>query len=162
MRDTSINRLETAKICTSPDSFIKDKPGWIAILSNDITVYQDDGRPNCNPPSSWIRLGDYIRKNKLSIMELKIKFRSNIQSPLPKNAAGYFFCHKSITVHGINATKNFFLIGVLDLETSTVALQLWKIPELVLCGRYVRMIDDCKKDRLIVNEAYHYEPFLAR
>ena len=39
-------------------------PMWIAKLSNGETIYQDDGRPEVEPASAWLRLKDYCDQEK--------------------------------------------------------------------------------------------------
>ena len=37
-------------------AYADSNPIWIVKLSNGETVYQDDGRPDVEPESAWLRL----------------------------------------------------------------------------------------------------------
>lgn len=74
---------------------------WVAILDNGEKIIGYDG-------NEWLEL----KNNKHSIVELKLKFRTHIISPLPKNQDGYFF-GKSCTFTGGNVTHSC-IIGYLQ------------------------------------------------
>lgn len=135
-------------ICEKQDDFLEDKTIWVAVLSNDKIIYQDDDRVGYEEKSAWIRLKKYILENKLSIKSFYLKFRSNIVSSTPNNASGYFF---SKGIMGSIATKNVFYYVVGHIESNKVYIKKFKIPELLCFDEEVREVYDCKEDQLIFN-----------
>lgn len=124
-------------VCKEEDDFIFERPRWIAHLSNGERVYQDDGRPEMEPPQAWLRLKDYCRQNKVDVVNLTLQFRSHHEAPLPANAKGYYFINKIVKVQLMPCIE-FLLIGyVID---GKIKVQHWKIPELICFGEDEREI----------------------
>lgn len=138
-------------ICTSFDEYVKYKPIWIAQLSDGTTVYQDDYREGLEVPVAWRRLKQYTSFKEIGVVDLYLRFRSNIIRPLPKDGDGYFFCNKIL--QPVTSSKkiiiNFYVIGV--VKNKLVFTQTYKIPELLLAEQSTRRIEDCE-DYLICNK----------
>jgi hypothetical protein len=115
-------------ICTKEDDFTFEKPRWLAVLNSGKTVIQDDYRPGLANHSAWLRLKEYIEETGDNIVELKLQFRSNHESPLPKNADGYFFSHMLASVNG-GENIGFFVIGW--VEDGKLQVQKWHVPSLL-------------------------------
>ena len=52
-------------------AYADSNPIWIVKLSNGETVYQDDGRPDVEPESAWLRLKQYCEDNNLHKTNMK-------------------------------------------------------------------------------------------
>lgn len=115
-------------LCLAYDDYLIDRPCWVAELSNGLTVYQDDGRPEVDPPSAWIRLRNYLKETGEYIKKMYLQFRSHIETPLPEGAEGYYFSHMLLTAAGAKRNATFFVIGYLRGES--IYIQKWKVPEL--------------------------------
>lgn len=93
-------------ICTvlSPDE-IRHEPGWIARLSDGITVYSKHGR------RSWLELKQYLAENRNKwIVGLTFRFRDHCVD-IHAGAADYFFAHGADGwLDG--PTYNFYLGGI--------------------------------------------------
>lgn len=112
---------------------------WIAKLNNGEVIYQDDSRPFFNPPSAWLRLKDYCRKESLAIREIGLKFRSHEEwGFLPKNADAYFFSRSAAAISGYPETLNFYLLGA--VMNGELLIQRWQVPELLCVGTQSRPI----------------------
>ena len=136
-------------ICTQPDEFIEEKCRWIAALSNGISVYQDDLREGCEESSAWRRLRQFVTKEKLSIINLHIQFRSHIIRPdLPVAPDAYFFCNKIVQFLG-GRSLDFYVVGY--LKDGLVFRQTFSTPELILFGQDVKKENEVLEDFLIRN-----------
>ena len=62
------------------------KSRWIASLSNGETIFEDY-RDGLEP--AWVRLGEYVVENGLSITNLRAHFESGKTVPLPAGQEGY-------------------------------------------------------------------------
>ena len=100
------------------NTYADNNPLWIVTLSNDETIYQDDGRPNIKPASAWVRLKKYCEINDLHITNMKLRNRSNIED-VGSDCDGYFFCK------GAGA----LIVGTLTGEKLSV--KRWRLPELI-------------------------------
>lgn len=138
-------------ICTSFDDYVRYKPIWIAELSDGTTVYQDDNREGLEIPVAWRRLRLYTKIEKTKIVDLYLRFRSNIIRPLPRNGDGYFFCNKILQpiTSKNRIIINFYVIGV--VKNKLVFTQTYKIPELLLAEQSVRNLENCE-DYVICNK----------
>ena len=114
------------------DSYINvyadNNPIWIVTLSNDETIYQDDGRAGVQPQSAWSRLKIYCEKNDLYIQNLKVKNRSHLED-VGSNHDGYFFCKGAGGFLFDGHTLHTFVIGVLEGEK--LRTKTWRLPELI-------------------------------
>jgi hypothetical protein len=113
-------------VCTELDNFLEDKTIWIAKLSNNLLVYQDDDRYG-RIPNAWIRLKEYIKKNNLSVIALAVRFRSHIVE-IPPNSKGYYYA-KSIFMNG-STSKDCIAIGYYNEDTNKFDVTDFAIPEL--------------------------------
>lgn len=127
-------------ICTKIDGWLEDvylsKARWEVVLSNGLTVYQDDDRPGLKPASAWERLYDYCRENDVYVQSMIIRFRSHVE-PIGSNADGFFFS-KCVTA-GFSSSMDSFLTGTLVNGILTVSK--WSIPALTKS----LFIDDSKE-----------------
>ncbi len=101
---------------------------WVAELDGGEEVYMDDGRPGADPPQAWLRLLASGR----TIRSLWLKFRSNEVRPLPRDAAGYFFCRSLVKTDGMASALSFYLIGHLEAGSGRLRVLRYLVPELVL------------------------------
>lgn len=136
-------------ICNYEDDFIFEKPMWIALLSNGEKVYQDDGRPNLEDYSAWIRLRSYLKETKLKITSLYFRFRSNIVYLLPENAEGYYFSNGVIGQLSSDFSINLFVCG--EINGNIARIRNIKIPELLVMSEEDRIIEDFSINPIIMN-----------
>ena len=136
-------------ICNHEDDFIFEKPMWIALLSNGEKVYQDDGRPNLEDYSAWIRLRSYLKETKLKITSLYFRFRSNIVYLLPENAEGYYFSNGVIGQLSSDFSINLFVCG--EINGNIARIRNIKIPELLVMSEEDRIIEDFSINPIIMN-----------
>tara|TARA_Y100001938_G_scaffold88159_1_gene120784 strand:+ start:1902 stop:2378 length:477 start_codon:yes stop_codon:yes gene_type:complete len=108
--------------------YADSNPIWIATLSNGETIYQDDDRPNVEPPSAWVRLKAYCEENNLHITNLKVRNRTHIEE-VGSDYDGYFFCKGAGALMFSDYVIHTYSIGVLKGESLKV--QTWRLPELV-------------------------------
>lgn len=140
--------METTELCTVEDEFIFEKLRWVVSLSNDTVVYQDDGRPGCNPSSAWLRLKRWIESHDLDIVRMKFQFRSHIVS-LPSPADGYYFSKGVYVTNVTGLSRGFYVGGV--LVNDCINVQLWSVPELEILSQETRPINKDTMEKLIVN-----------
>tara|TARA_R100000005_G_C4991349_1_gene198706 strand:- start:36 stop:518 length:483 start_codon:yes stop_codon:yes gene_type:complete len=103
-------------------------PIWIATLSNGEVIYQDDGRPEAEPSSAWVRLKIYCEENNLHITNIKVRNKSHIED-VGSDYDGYFFCKGAGALMFGDYTVHTFNIGVLEGEKLRV--RTWRLPELI-------------------------------
>ena len=108
--------------------YADNNPLWIATLSNGETIYQDDGRPNVEPPSAWVRLKKYCEVNNLHITNIKVRNKSHIED-VGSGYDGYFFCKSVGALMFGDMTQHSFVLGVLEGEKLSV--RKWRLPELI-------------------------------
>ncbi len=114
------------------DEFLLHKPLWIAKLSNGEEICQDDNLPGAYPPKAWDRLRLYLGAENLQIDELYLRFMSHVESPLPKQAKGYFF----VTAVGASPgeeVQHLYTIGYVT-EDDQIVTKVYKVPELIESG----------------------------
>lgn len=138
-------------VCKQEDEFTELKARWVAILDNGETILQDDGRPGAEPASAWLRLREYIRDDRLKIRRLYLQHRSNIVTPLPDDAAGYFFCNRAVALLFDNNTYGFYVVGYLTKDNQ-IETQVWKVPELLLAETGVRSAEEA--DLFLIRNNY--------
>jgi len=119
-------------ICTEFDNFAREyrecNPSWMVHLVSGIVVYQDDKRPDVKPYSAWERLRNYCINNNDYIVDMQIRFRSNIKQ-LPSNADGYFFSKGARGGFGMVKTHQLFFVGTLN--NNKLLVTCWKTPEML-------------------------------
>lgn len=121
---------------------------WIANLTNGERIYQDDGRPEVEPESAWLRLKEYVHTNKLAIRDLIIQFRSHIVQVNKEPVDGFFFRNKILGSFGNPECTNFFVVGT--LKDGIVSVTSYQIPEIEVESTDTRKVEDCL-DGLIFN-----------
>jgi len=116
-------------ISTSIDSFIEDKDDaiWICELSNGVTVYQDDDRPGYHH-SAWERLKNYCYTNRVNIKNIKIKFRSHIET-VATSDEGYFFCKHILFGPTMLKAQQAFVVG--SIHDGKLTTRKYIVPEIV-------------------------------
>ena len=122
----------TTSVAKSIDRYVNiyadSNPIWIVTLSNDETVYQDDGRPDTLPHSAWERLGKYCEENEVYITGMRIKNRSHVEV-VGTGGDGYYFCKGAGKFLFGDTTNHSFIAGV--LENNTLRVRRWNLPEVV-------------------------------
>lgn len=108
---------------------------WCAILSNSLSIIQDDEHPDKKGQvSAWERLSAYCKATSNNIVSMKLQFRTVIKN-LEIGKDGVFFC-KSV-IGGISGNNVFsYLTGTLDGDILKVVK--WRTPDL----ERVKFIDD--------------------
>lgn len=101
-------------------------------LNNGETVYDDDDRPGHEDPVFWKRLQKFMYENKnLRIENILIQFRSEIISPLPNKADGYYFAKFVGADLGADKPKDIgFVVGYVKdnlLYTKTILIPFFTI-----------------------------------
>lgn len=135
-------------ICKEIDLFIVGNPMWVARLSNGETVYQDDYRPDYEESSAWIRLSQYISINKLKIVNLGLRFKTN-QFWMEPDKPGYFFSKVAGATWGDDNTFHYYKIGYID--GNMVKTWQYTLPELTLFHMNEKSIEECMPGTLIIN-----------
>ncbi len=138
-------------LCKSEDDFITEKLRWVITLSNGETIYQDDDRPGEEQAKAWIRLRDYVKLNKVDIVDFKIQFCSHIEQAANPNAEGYYFARKvgAFAFSGeAENTMYYYVVG--ELRDGKIYTTQWSVPEILRVGSDVRDVveDDI---HLIIN-----------
>lgn len=158
---TVLQKLENmTEICTNPDDELilerlDRETRWVAVLSNSLTVYQDDNRYG-ESDAAWIRLKNYCQTNKVTIEKLRIQFRTNIQEFT--SADGFYFT-KGVAgelFNGGQNSYNYFVIGL--VKNGEVHKTWYKIPEIISDRTMVQTVAEIKEGPfsscLILNEDY--------
>jgi len=114
-----MNNFVSKTIDTYVNLYADTNPIWWVELGNGEKVYQDDGRPNVEPESAWLRLKNYCEENDLSIKAINVKNRS-IQKSVCAEADGYTFCKVAGALMFGNHTSHSFLFGRLTDESFSV------------------------------------------
>lgn len=132
-------------ISTEIDQFIEDKDAtlWICGLSNGMTVYQDDDRPD-HYRDSWSRLRVYCRNNNVYVTSMKFKFRSHTEeigsiSDRP-NISGFFFIKAALFGINMKKTERRYVGGY--VEDGILKTKKFIVPELVLIEEEERLPKD--------------------
>lgn len=145
-------------LCTIEDDFLDEKTIWIATLTNGLTIYQDDGRPNINEYSAWKRLGYYLKNNpRVWIKNFSLRFRSHLIE-LP-SSDGYYFAHGIRALLGKTHIHNAecFVIGILDSANTTVKLIWFSTPSLEPIQREERPVNEVKEPYFIRKQCLNSE-----
>lgn len=112
------------------DEFLCDKTVWIAILSDGLSVYQDDARPGRDPSSAWVRLTSYLKQNPdLKITKLGVKFRSHTEW-LPENMSGYYFSNGILRGMQSTESQEYKVLGY--VEDDRIVCRWYSVPELIV------------------------------
>ena len=122
------------------------EPIWIATLSDNSEVYQDDN-PDPIIGSAWVRLGNFIRKSNLSIVSIRLRFRSHIELAAEGGDA-FYFAKGASGFWGNPNTFHSYVVGTRKNGILTVGR--WLVPELVCEDTEIREIED-NDSRLIIN-----------
>jgi len=81
-------------ICTQVDEYMAKLfdtgTVWTCTLSDGTQVYEDDGRPDVDPPSAWERLGIYCKENDLHISKMILQNGTNVVT-VGENLDGFYF-----------------------------------------------------------------------
>jgi hypothetical protein len=127
-------------VCKVDDEFVRDNMRWVVRLNNDELVYEDDGRPGEDPPSAWLRLGQYCRDNGLYITQMWLQFRSARLEVKPANALGYFFAKSVFAVWGEDQSYEAYVAGTLGAD-GKVRTTRWRVPELIELEQGTRVVE---------------------
>jgi hypothetical protein len=136
-------------VCKDPnDEYTFERVRWVVDLSNGERIYQDENRPGVNP-KAWLRLREYVCENHLAITNLFLQFRSNIVTPLPKNAKGYYFVNAILAALGDGDQRliHYFNIGYYDGDV--IHITKWQAPELLQVDSEVRSPKSCLEETII-------------
>lgn len=147
------SQMQTVSRVSGEDEFTTEQETdcgqalWRVLLSNGETIVQDDGRPGGEPPSAWLRLGDYVRENGLSIRKLWLQFRSNKQEQiLPEDAEGYFFSKGILGSFNGGSSRHYYVLGYLS-ENRLYLTQI-AVPELLVMEKEER--DPATADKTLI------------
>ena len=120
----------TTSVAKSIDGYVNvyadSNPIWIVTLSNNETIYQDDGRPGVTPQSAWERLGIYCEEEGVYITSMSIKNRSHVEV-VGTGGDGYYFCKGAGKFLFGDKTNHSFVVGV--LENDSLRVRRWNLPE---------------------------------
>ena len=138
------------ELCLEEDSFLDEKCIWIAKLSNGVSVYQDDDRPNIEISSAWKRLKKYLKDNDhICIEKINVKFRSHTEEILSKEGIYYYSCgFMCSAVEGFRSHFHVFGKKINDLQVECI---WYKAPEITKFDSKVKNIIECNKESLIYN-----------
>ncbi len=136
------------------DTFLEDKPIWIATLESGHKVYQDDGRKGIKEHSAWIRLGNYIRDSDDEIVALDLKFGSHTVHVLDKCLA-YYFSLGAMGSMGSKGTDIFFIVGGITEKDQKILKRNWYItPSLEILRKDEKEIESLKEPQLILSDSF--------
>jgi hypothetical protein len=147
-------RARNKGLCLEIDDFLEDKPIWVAILSNGITVYQDDNRPGLNEPCAWKRLSSYVECEGCKIIGMYLKFRSNVNHiENNENHDGYYFAYGVVREIQESKSRLYFNCGTCDGEK--VYYKWYLVPELIAEKELSREVseDDIKNKNIIFSNS---------
>ena len=146
IESTKLDRVE-ATLCRESDDFLDEKTIWIANLSNDETIYQDDERVGRQPHSAWLRLKAYLKESDLKIKSFAFKFRSHhVQLPRPQD--GCYFT-KAILGQQDNATDLHFFVYGNYIRGKNIDCVWYRIPEIIVFNTRNKKEEDVVQDGLI-------------
>lgn len=145
-----------SQVCTHLDKWMHDtwvfSTRWIVELSNGETVWQDDGRPDVEEESAWVRLKNYCELNNLFIVSMRVEFRNNKYHHVWRDADGYFFS-KLLRASFTSAKKmdvlnvDFYLLG--SVHGDKVNIHKLHVPSLNFEGFINRDYEECKENIII-------------
>ena len=118
-------------------SYIEENPRWEVTLNNGEHFWMDDGNPEYQTYSAWIRLKEYCQENSLYITNMWFGFRDNVHH-LPPNQNGYYFCKGSRGCFGVPKTMQLFFVGTVN---TMLTVTCWKVPEMLEEQTEIRNID---------------------
>jgi hypothetical protein len=82
IENTKIQTTKENPIFAPNPEYLESNAVWIAHLSDGSIAYE--WKDPC-----WSEFKDYVESNNLKVVNLGVKFRSNVLFPLPENAEGY-------------------------------------------------------------------------
>lgn len=133
-------------LCREPnDPFLEEKTIWIADLSNGERIYQDDGRGE--PESAWLRLREYLQKEKLRITAFELRFRSN-SVRIPINGRGCLFSKAVGKDWGSELQDNFYVVGDF-VSVDNIYCRWLRVPELIEFNTNLKNVADCKPEQVV-------------
>lgn len=98
---------------------------WMMKLSNGETIYYGGfNRKECND------LQSFLNENSLSILDIKLKFRSHVIS-LPKPIDGFYLTNGALGSIYASETNLYYVYAPYDKSESRVNCLWFKIPELL-------------------------------
>lgn len=108
--------MDISTLSTQIDDYLLEKYDREACfevdLSNGLRVYSDDDRPGREIPSTWLRLRDYISKEKVDIVGFRVRFRSNVNH-IGYGDDGYYFAHAALFSFGGDRVAEYYTAGKL-------------------------------------------------
>lgn len=121
-------------------AYIRREGHWSTRLTNGEVVYQDDYRAECehntqpvpNLAKAWDRLRIYLKDSNVWIKNLWLQNLDNVVKPLPDDADGYFFKKGAIGQLFADYSRQFSIIGYLDLRAKVIKTFKYAVPELIL------------------------------
>ena len=155
---SSINlKAKQYGLCLKEDCFLEDKTIWIAVLSNALSVYQDDDRPGVSEPCAWKRLGKYVAEDGLDVVGVYIRFRSHTEkanvSCENQNVKGVYFSYGIIKSVNDTVDRKYYTFGFYAGEE--LKYDWFLVPEIVKTDETTRRIEekDLKEGRVIMNSS---------
>jgi hypothetical protein len=144
-------------LCLEPDSFLDEKTIWIAVLSNGLSVYQDDDRPGVTEPCAWKRLGKYVSEDGLDVIGVYIKFRSHTEkaniSCENQDSKGVYFSYGIIKSVDDTVDRKYYTLGF--YAGDELKYDWFLVPEIVKTDQTTRRIEqkDLQEGRVIMNSS---------
>ena len=118
-------------ICTQVDEYMAKlfdtETVWTCTLSDGTQAYQDDGRPDVDPPSAWERLGIYCKENDLHISKMILQNGTNVVT-VGENLDGFYFRKTAGGFMFGDYTYHGFVAGTLN--DGNLHVGHWTVPEL--------------------------------
>ena len=118
-------------ISTEPDLYtaglFEKGSVWVATLSDDSIVYQDDEREGIEPESAWERLGIHCKETGLHVVDMYIQNGTN-KVEIGKNCDGYYFCKGAGGFLYGGPTIHSYVCGT--LEKGILRINSYNVPEL--------------------------------
>jgi len=125
-----------------------EQPVWVATLSNNEEIYQDDGAHEDLEPSAWIRLKEYCKELDLHLTNLQLRFKSHVVGTEP-SAEGYFFCKAILGSLFASSCTHYYVAGHMD-ENNIIHKTKFVVPELIEEGKEELLLKDCTEDCVIL------------
>lgn len=140
--------MDDYNLCREDDDYVRERVRWVVDLSDGTTVYQDDDRPGVTPTSAWPRLKAYCDEQGVSIIRMRLQFRTNVIA-LPANAPGYFFVKTAnIAIGGDSVNIRGYRVGI--LAGTDIYVTHYVVPELEVLDKDVRPLAG-SEEMVIIN-----------
>lgn len=141
MLDTSVKLRDSLP----DDDYLESNTIWIASLSNGETIYRDDTLNEY----MWLDLKQYVEQNELSILSVRLKFRSHVvHLPNPQKCC---FIGKAIGRWSTSLHNDHYLIYGTMCADGKICRDWYVCPSLIQTQSDIVHVDELHKNAVIWN-----------